>query len=60
VLLSTHVVALLDGIATRALVLVDGRVVHDGAVEGLVDRAGRLRGLVSALTPADLYEEVVA
>jgi ABC-type multidrug transport system ATPase subunit len=60
VLLSTHTVALLDGIATRALVLVDGRVVHNGAVEDLMDGGGRPRGLMSALTPADLYEEVVA
>jgi ABC-type multidrug transport system ATPase subunit len=46
VLLSTHVHELLDGVAERAVALVEGRVVYDGALDGLLQPAPRRRRLV--------------
>lgn len=40
VLLSTHVVDALERIATRALVLVDGRVSYDGSIAGFLNQHG--------------------
>jgi hypothetical protein len=39
VIVSTHVLRLLVGIAERALVLVDGRVAYDGALDAVASEA---------------------
>jgi ABC-type multidrug transport system ATPase subunit len=54
VLLSTHIFEMLEAIAGRVLVLVDGRLTYDGSVDGLVRRGERSARLVAALTPDEV------
>lgn len=51
VIVSTHVLRLLAGVADRALVLVDGRVVYDGALDAVASET-ELERLAATGTPA--------
>lgn len=55
VIVSTHVLRLLEGVADRALVLVDGRVVYDGSLAAVLAEDA-LEQLVDAAAQTDTNE----